>query len=1004
MSARSVIPAHLSYFAIYNPSLGPTDETLRDQIVFYYSHDAEVDREQQAKGKPAADGSRHATSVQDNQPNGNQKKEEEAEENHRLRQVGLAQGMVNFAKNFSNGVPLESMEAEKSRTVLKEVEPQWWIIAAIHLTQLPSVSRTPSGNKQTSKSGTNIGLGGTASKGDFEYSSREVAPAPLLLAQLIQGYRGFLLHHASSLSELWKKHENNRDLFCSLLHRYWTRFVYNWDVLLHGHPATDIYDAVKLAGGGELGVGVGEEEWGSGEREVLEGFAGRTEGLVDLIVGRYGDAPPNRITGEKPKDVNAVHPSPESQPWLGNGEDSKADDGVVFSGIGGISRPSLVTLSQWMESIYMHGDAAYGVVENPASRLKHRRKKRKLDKHRPQGQHSDHTTNKQVQAVHPRVKSPGGKPRDLRRRAIENNATPPGIPPPLVSAVERSLDNAMAKLDAKSPNANHDHRSEGDAEPSLGPSEQVSMFNTEKMMKYLSLGYGTSWTLSPKGFNIDKTFNAPDDKDPGQGTGTGQSTDPAAEELQELDPTPEVSDEEETPFVQRLEESIGKFLIGLSGDLENTEFEDESNDERVDGDPTKSRPPLHVSSNRIFLRTLVVEMSTSRFSRLEAEERPSSLWQSDRNEMDADSRDGKTSASASVDGVRPIVTHEKVQVAVYVHQPFIFVFLFRLHTPNLTVPGFYRAIHHTLGPLQKSLLRSTDPERWRERMRASLGPDSSSVLEDGDNPRSLPDTNDVTEIYDLLYDPLKSTLRTSIPNIPLPGSLAAEGLHRAQQNVRPITVSGSWYTLGIPIGSSSTESGTSSSGSTKIIKSEWTRIEALNVHTHILNTWVSTRDKNAGITNAGPNGEELERTIKTARGWWIVWMKVLPSEQQEVGGDDIAIRSANQDKSTTHSGVCGDGLERRGDLVKEAILVRRSAHERTSTSRDTSRSRSDAGSSHLSGKWLLRDQPRSREVSGSGRGMSGVVGMPGSTTAKGVTEGVGVDAKKWVEALIRLSF
>ncbi|EXJ68034.1 uncharacterized protein A1O5_08649 [Cladophialophora psammophila CBS 110553] len=999
MSARAVVPAHLSYLAIYNPSLGPTDETLRDQIVFYYSHKFEVDQEEQAKGKYAANGKRHAASEPDRQPKGKQKEEEEAEENERLRQVGLAQGMVSFVKNFSNGVPLESIETGKSRIVLKEIEPQWWILAAIDLTQLPSVTRIPSGQKHFAKSATNTGLGDTAFKGDMEYSSREVAPAPLLLAQLMHGYRGFLLHHATSLSELWKKHDNDRDLFCSLLHRYWTRFILNWDVLLHGHPVTDIYDAVKLAGGGELGVGVGEEEWGSGEREVLEGFASRTEGLIDLIVGRYGDAPPERIGEEKTREINAAHPPRESQPWLGNGEDSRAEDGVIFSGVGGISRPSLITMSQWMESIYMHGDAAYGVAENPASRPKHRRKRRKVDKGRPQEATSDQTK-QQAQAVHPRVKPSLGKPQGLRRKAIENNATPPGIPAPLVTAVERSLDNAIAKVDSKSPSATDDCRSETDIESGPEASEQPPMFNTEKMMKYLSLGYGTSWTLNPKGFGGDKTSKVPDEKDLNSSTHTSQATESADEQLQELDPTPDVSDEEETPFVQRLEESIGKFLIGLSGDLENTEFEDESNDERASIGPTESRLPSQRPSSRIFLRTLVVEMSTSRFSHLDAEEHP----QSSGKDVDIVSGQGKTSTSASADGAHPIVTHEKIQVAVYVHQPFIFVFLFRLHTPHLAMPGFYRAIHHILGPLQKSLLKSTDPERWRERMRASLGMDSGSGLEDGDNPQSLPDKKDVTEIYDLLYDPQKSTLQTSIPNIPLPGSLAAEGLHRTQQSLRPITVSGSWYTLGIPIGSSSTEGGKNSSGLPRIIKSDWTRIEALNVYTHILNTWASTRDRNAGITNARPNGEELERTIKTARGWWIVWMKVLPSKQHADGSGDVPRLSTNQATGGDLFEFCESGLQRTKDLAKEAILVRRSPHERTSTSRDTSRSRSEAGSSTSAGKWLLRDQPRTREVSGGGRGMSGAVGMAGATNAKGVTEGVGVDARKWVEALIRLSF
>ena len=50
--------------------------------------------------------------------------------------------------------------------------------------------------------------------------------------------------------------------FCSILDKYWLRFASNWDVLLHASPAVDIYNGIKLAGAGELGVGVGEEEWG----------------------------------------------------------------------------------------------------------------------------------------------------------------------------------------------------------------------------------------------------------------------------------------------------------------------------------------------------------------------------------------------------------------------------------------------------------------------------------------------------------------------------------------------------------------------------------------------------------------------------------------------------------------------------------------------------------------------------------------------------------------------
>ena len=421
------------------------------------------------------------------------------------------------------------------------------------------------------------------------------------------------------------------------------------------------------------------------------------------------------------------------------------------------------------------------------------------------------------------------------------------------------------------------------------------------------------------------------------------------------------------PYVQRLEESIGKFLIGLSGDLENAEFEDESDDDaEVNGIARSATQPVQTTS-RVFLRTLLVEMSTSRFSERSAA--AESISQPGRSDEASDSAKGKTSAGASVDGAQPVVTHERVQVAVYVHQPFIFVFLFQLHTPNLTMPAFYQSIHHTLGPLQKSLLSSTAPERLKERMRETLAP-ATNVAGSLNTAIPVLESYDMTEMYDLLYDSSKSTIRTSIPNIPLPGSLAAEGFHGSAKDSRPITVSGSWYTLGIPIGSSSTEGATSSSGNTTFVRNDWTRVEALNVHTHILNTWTNTRDKQAGLTYSEPRAEDFERTVKTARGWWIVWMKLLPSKQHD-------FRSSSE-------------------LVKEAFLVRRSRQERSLARGETSSSGSDIRSA---GRWLFRELPRSREFNGS----QSVTSSPAGPDAKGVAEGMGVDAKKWVEALAKLS-
>jgi First Longin domain of INTU, CCZ1 and HPS4 len=76
----SVVPAQLATLSIYNPSLGATDETVRDQILYYY---ARTQRERNEANR------NHGSDNSD---------ESEEEENQKLREIGLAQGMVDLAK------------------------------------------------------------------------------------------------------------------------------------------------------------------------------------------------------------------------------------------------------------------------------------------------------------------------------------------------------------------------------------------------------------------------------------------------------------------------------------------------------------------------------------------------------------------------------------------------------------------------------------------------------------------------------------------------------------------------------------------------------------------------------------------------------------------------------------------------------------------------------------------------------------------------------------------
>ena len=111
--SQHIVPAHLGFLAIYNPSLGTSDETVEDQIAYYCSYDSKGDQ-------LVKQDDRDAKSIQD---------AVREQKNEQLRQVGLAQGMVEFGRTFSNGKAVDTVETAKSRIIAHELEPGWWILA-----------------------------------------------------------------------------------------------------------------------------------------------------------------------------------------------------------------------------------------------------------------------------------------------------------------------------------------------------------------------------------------------------------------------------------------------------------------------------------------------------------------------------------------------------------------------------------------------------------------------------------------------------------------------------------------------------------------------------------------------------------------------------------------------------------------------------------------------------------------------------------------------------------
>ncbi|KAH7094434.1 hypothetical protein FB567DRAFT_556055 [Paraphoma chrysanthemicola] len=820
-----VVPAQLSFLAVYNPSLGTSDETFHEQIVFYYSKAAKV-RSRLGHGDTRA------------------AEELREQENEKLRQVGLAQGMVGFAKSFSNGEAVDSVETHKSRIVLHELEEGWWILASIDLTQLPAA---------TSRNDSSTSISEPA----IEYSSREVSPPALLVQQLVRAHNVFGLHHGATLDRMFAKHK--RDKFCNILDKYWARFASSWDVLLHGSPAVDMYGGLKLAAGGELGMGVGEEEWGSSERDVLEDFARRTEGLVDVMVSRFGDASPlqQAKASADPKTLDVS----ELEPWVGSGKNVNAADGVVFSGLGAVSRSSLRDLSHWVETIYGYGDQAYGIRDNPTSDRRKRRRRNPRSEARPGPE------------------APKRSSKDKPQPAASNSELdmPIGIPPPIVRAAESALDKASAAVDSGSSPAVQ--TSSQSSQPLL-----ASLGDTETWMKYMTLGYGTAWGGKKSGEVAQPAAERP-----------APARSPSPEAMRYVEPAPDVDLAGEKLKAQIRQENDGYFLLGLKGDMQDIEVDDDNDEGNW--------------NNRILLRTVHVEVlrpdNSSTASSVESDETPAY-----EKELSFPS-----TTTSGLSRLRPVV---------YVHRPFIYTFLFHHRTGTLSIASFYRDIHNFFSPLHRSLDKSTSADKVAARLSAAANPYTTISTGGGSGPNTQP-------IYDLVFDPRTLTIHSSLPNIPDPGTLFAEGL-----------------------------------GSNSAHASGWSRVEALNVHSQILATISGTRR----------NLSEIERTCKTSRGWWVVWMR-LPPSQMTKEEDAEAAESANS------------SMQFNTDELREAFLIRRARDTQPATSKGS-------GSRFASGMWStmgMGNTGQSQRMGGAAAGWG----------PKGLGEGIGIDARRYVEELLSLN-
>lgn len=422
-----------------------------------------------------------------------------------------------------------------------------------------------------------------------EYSAREVCPPALLLQQLLRAHRIFLLHHSPTLTDLYARFSRPR--FCYVLKRYWDSFILNWDLLLNGNPAVDVFDGLKLATGGELGIGVGEEEWGSGEREVLEDFVRRTDGLVDLIVSRFGDGEEEQGTLDS-QSIPSVSKTAQERTvdaWQGDRQHPRPSDGVIFSGIGAITRSSIKDVSSWVELLYKYGKCAYGVQENPAAA---RRKRRGRPPDLPQGKSM---TNTNPSAQDEKFAGRESSKQATTKLSRSLSTSPPKIPPPIIRPKIFSADVASTSPPVRSSSKRvQSGGMQQEGNPSAG---------ADTLMKYLTLGiYGSTWGISSRRVPMREGV-APISKGSKSSAGLRKAGDNAQ-------------------HAQEHNASHGHFLIGLQGELEpGVDIADDEGERKADANQGRiQNQGRHEqgSNERTMLRTLQVQrhklISSSRSS------------------------------------------------------------------------------------------------------------------------------------------------------------------------------------------------------------------------------------------------------------------------------------------------------------------------------------------------------------------------------------------------------
>src|SRR5207247_4375772 len=142
----------------------------------------------------------------------------------------------------------------------------------------------------------------------------------------------------------------------------------------------------------------------------------------------------------------------------------------------------------WMEEIFIFGEDAYGVKNDPSSA-----RRRKARKTQPAASKTASFVG-EGRSSSPAQTAPAGRQTVQTKDSspLRSSFTPP---PPIVPLVDSKQDSGTpAKHSLDEPQAD-----------SIPRPADAGSTGTETLMKYLTLGYGSAWTLTPKAIGTNSS-------------------------------------------------------------------------------------------------------------------------------------------------------------------------------------------------------------------------------------------------------------------------------------------------------------------------------------------------------------------------------------------------------------------------------------------------------------------------------------------------------------------